>query len=146
MHVKYMGTFSPNCRHPISPSALQQEVTHSLKGQSSPGILQVGQHPSKGTRQIPQTSPSLSSLFGSDFPVSHRHCATACQCLMVTFMRSLHWKTPTFNLREHYALFVHVYMHEHCHCHCHPSSVSPFLCFRIMLSQMQRYFPYSCKI
>lgn len=45
--------------------------------QSSPGYLQVGQVPSNCTRQIPQTSSS---------GMSHRHEATACHCLIVTFI------------------------------------------------------------
>lgn len=57
-----------------------------LSGQSSPGILHDGQHPSKGTRQIPQTSLSPSVSSDPVFPVSQRHCATACQCLTVTFI------------------------------------------------------------
>ena len=56
-----------------------------LNGQSSPGTLQVGQHPSKGTRQIPHTSSS-GSPFSSDLPVSHCHWAMACHCLTMTFM------------------------------------------------------------
>ena len=45
--------------------------------QSSPGNLQVGQVPSNWTRQIPQTSSS---------GISHRHVATACQDLILTFI------------------------------------------------------------
>jgi hypothetical protein len=56
-----------------------------LNGQSSPGTLQVGQHPSKGTRQIPHTSSS-GSPFSSVLPVSHCHWAMACHCLTMTFM------------------------------------------------------------
>ncbi len=56
-----------------------------LNGQSSPGTLQVGQHPSKGTRQIPHTSSSRSPL-SSILPVSHCHWAMACHCLTMTFM------------------------------------------------------------
>jgi hypothetical protein len=56
-----------------------------LNGQSSPGTLHVGQHPSKGTRQIPQTSSS-GSPFSSVLPVSHCHWAMACHCLTMTFM------------------------------------------------------------
>jgi hypothetical protein len=56
-----------------------------LNGQSSPGTLQVGQHPSKGTRQIPHTSSS-GSPFSSILPVSHCHWAMACHCLTMTFM------------------------------------------------------------
>ena len=56
-----------------------------LNGQSSPGTLQVGQHPSKGTRQIPHTSSS-GSPFSSVLPVSHCHWAMACHRLTMTFM------------------------------------------------------------
>ena len=56
-----------------------------LNGQSSPGTLQVGQHPSKGTRHIPHTSSS-GSPFSSVLPVSHCHWAMACHCLTMTFM------------------------------------------------------------
>jgi hypothetical protein len=56
-----------------------------LNGQSSPGTLQVGQHPSKGTRQIPHTSSS-GSPFSSVLPVSHCHWAMACHFLTMTFM------------------------------------------------------------
>jgi hypothetical protein len=67
------------------PKAQQNETRNSLKGQSSPGILHDGQHPSNGTRQIPQTSPS-SSWSWFVFPVFQRHWATALQCLMWTFI------------------------------------------------------------
>ena len=58
---------------------------YSLKGQSSPGILHEGQHPSYGTRQMPQTSISPSSSTSSE-PVSQRHCAIACHRFTVTFI------------------------------------------------------------
>ncbi|MCG8623388.1 MAG: hypothetical protein MJE68_15520 [Proteobacteria bacterium] len=48
-------------------------------GQSSPGSLQSGQHPSKGRRHIPH---SLSL-------VSHFHTATADQLLILTFIPAL---------------------------------------------------------
>lgn len=57
-----------------------------ISGQSSPGILHDGQQPSYGTRQIPQTSPSLSVSSCSVEPVSQRQCATACQYFTLTFM------------------------------------------------------------
>ena len=65
-----------------------------LSGQSSPGILQEGQHPSNDTRHIPHTSPSSSSSASplltfpdsDSLPMSQRHWATAFQCLTVTFM------------------------------------------------------------
>jgi len=46
-------------------------------GQSSPGMLQSGQHPSKGTRQIPHTS-SLGTF--------HFHIATAFTRLILIFI------------------------------------------------------------
>jgi hypothetical protein len=45
--------------------------------QSSPGNLQVGQVPSNCTRQMPQTSSS---------GIFHRHVATACHVLILTFI------------------------------------------------------------
>ena len=46
-----------------------KECDLSLRGQSSPGTLQSGQHPSKAWRQIPQLSSGASQV----------HVATACQ-------------------------------------------------------------------
>ena len=63
----------------------KKEEEAQLSGQSSPGILQLGQQPSNGTLQMPQTSPS-SSVVWCSVPVSQRHVATACQCFTVTFI------------------------------------------------------------
>ena len=80
-----MWLHSPQTTHQslIQRAMAQRKTTNALSGQSSPGILHDGQHPSYGTRQIPHTSPSSS---GSLFPVFQRHCATALQCLMWTFI------------------------------------------------------------
>jgi len=52
-------------------------------GQSSPGTWQSGQHPSNGTRHIPQTS---------SFGTFHFHIATALTRFILTFItRSTHW-------------------------------------------------------
>lgn len=76
MHMKYMSAFSPNWQKRVSIISFAcnclKWILNVLNGQSSPGILQDGQHPSNGTRQIPQTSPSLSSSC-SGLPVSQRH-------------------------------------------------------------------------
>ena len=96
MHMEHMGAFSPDCQNGLRVMCyidfcdIQKNV---LNGQSSPGILQDGQHPSYGTRQIPQTSPSLSSSC-SGLPVSQRHCATACHRLTITFM-CIFWHSKT---------------------------------------------------
>jgi hypothetical protein len=71
-----------SCQPPLEDVLGTRDI---LSGQSSPGTLQVGQHPSKGTRHIPHTSSS-GSPFSSVLPVSHCHWAIACHCLTMTFM------------------------------------------------------------
>jgi hypothetical protein len=67
---------------------VRNNTSHVLRGQSSPGVLQVGQHPSNATRQIPHTSSSSSSSTCSvdSVPMSHFQCAIACQCFTFTFI------------------------------------------------------------
>lgn len=61
----------------VSGRNMQKRQGFIRNEQSSPGYLQVGQVPSKATRQIPQTSSS---------GISQRHEATAFHSLIVTFM------------------------------------------------------------
>jgi hypothetical protein len=87
VHMKYVTTFSPYFHQSEIGQifiTIKEEETQ-LSGQSSPGILQLGQQPSYGTLQMPHTSPS-SSIVCWSVPVSQRHVATACQCFTVTFM------------------------------------------------------------
>ena len=85
MHVEHMGALAPNCS--ADQLASYRECGHILSGQSSPGTLQAGQHASKGSRQIPQTSSSSSSsVWLTGLPVFQRHSATACQDLIVIFI------------------------------------------------------------
>lgn len=78
-------TFQKNNRPKREGRRRKKEEEAQLSGQSSPGILQLGQQPSNGTLQMPQTSPS-SSVVWCSVPVSQRHVATACQCFTVTFI------------------------------------------------------------
>ena len=91
VHVEDVAAFAPDWGVRTDSAQAQHKRhkdtgtgRHALNGQSSPGILHDGQHPSYGTRQIPHTSSS--SSFWSADPVFQRHCATALQCLMCTFM------------------------------------------------------------
>lgn len=91
MHVENMCTLSPNYQDKLDRwFRMKHRWQCVLNGQSSPGILQVGQQPSYGTRQMPHTSPSLSSSTSS-LPVSQRHCAMACQRFTVTFISAAWW-------------------------------------------------------
>lgn len=91
MHVENMCTLSPNYQNKLDRwFKMKHRWQCVLNGQSSPGILQVGQQPSYGTRQMPHTSPSLSSSTSS-LPVSQRHCAMACQRFTVTFISAAWW-------------------------------------------------------
>jgi len=107
--MKDMATLSPYSQSQRMSAAAGGCVCSKrdlLNGQSSPGTLQVGQHPSKGTRQIPHTSSS-GSPFSSVLPVSHCHWAMACHCLTMTFMVWFESKTR---------LFVVVYATRRRHC------------------------------
>ncbi|KAG9050718.1 hypothetical protein FS837_003056 [Tulasnella sp. UAMH 9824] len=99
VHMEDMRTLAVNWRNKRkSFGSSQQPVTRHmdlLSGQSSPGTLQFGQHPSNGTRQIPQMSSSSSSSsappvavtsLSLSLPVAHLQCATACQSLTTTFI------------------------------------------------------------
>ncbi len=67
VHVDLWGLNS--VLHAFSQNALYNKKFLLPNGQSSPGILQSGQHPSNAILQMPQ----LSSL------ATHRHVATAVQ-------------------------------------------------------------------
>lgn len=89
-------TFAVNrCRHigqrPLDDSCsshlrmqwrwkLWVQVSPNTKGHPSPGYLQLGQVPSKGTRQIPQSSSP------DDREAAQCHVATPCHSFISTFM------------------------------------------------------------
>lgn len=108
MHVENMCTLSPNYQDKLDRwFRMKHRWQCVLNGQSSPGILQVGQQPSYGTRQMPHTSPSLSSSTSS-LPVSQRHCAMACQRFTVTFIFSA-WRLKEGEACQ--GIQVGVYLH-----------------------------------
>src|ERR1700683_4869594 len=57
VHMKYMATFPPYYHHICISCTFvpDKKAGTQLRGQSSPGILQLGQQPSYGTLQMPQT-------------------------------------------------------------------------------------------
>jgi hypothetical protein len=91
VHMEDVAALAPYCARVSSCGEEKRGGACILSGQSSPGTLQLGQHASNATRQMPQTSPSSSSCEADGpgsvvVPVSQRHWATPCQCLMTTFM------------------------------------------------------------